>query len=51
MFRIPLKLGKNNDIIENLSEIDGTTDRDTYSRRSLDEIVDNDMFNKRIIDN
>jgi hypothetical protein len=39
MFRIPLKLGKNNDIVDTNSEIDSYTDRQLDSRRSFDEMA------------
>ena len=47
MFRIPLRIGKNNDIVDDLSEVDGTTDRGMLSRRSLDELAESTIFKQR----
>jgi hypothetical protein len=47
MFRIPLRIGKNNDIVDDLSEVGGTTDRGMLSRRSLDELAESTIFKQR----
>lgn len=47
MFRIPLKLGKNNDI-EEVSDIGGLTDRGLSSRRSIGKLSESSIFEERM---
>jgi hypothetical protein len=47
MFRIPLRIGKNNDI-EEMSDMSGLTDRGAFSGRSLNEFKENKIFEEEI---
>lgn len=47
MFRIPLKIGKNNEI-EEMSDIEGLTERRLSDRRSLGAISEQSIFEERM---
>jgi hypothetical protein len=48
MLRIPLKIGKNNDLTDDLSDLEGMTERGLSGRRSYNELAENSIFEEKM---
>ena len=48
MFRIPLKIGKNNDLTDDMSDLEGLTERGLSGRRSHNELAEHSIFEEKM---